>query len=84
MRKNISVTNERVLEAMEKSENASKLIEVAVLKYLDDLEADYITKAELDEILEDYNKKVCILNENYTQNRDLLMNIAKYLKLTDR
>lgn len=81
MRRNISVTNERVIKALEESENASKLIEVAVLRYLDKLEADYVTRDEFNEAQEDYNKKVCILNENYTQSRDLIMNIAKYLKL---
>lgn len=81
MRKNISVTDERVLKAMDQSENASKLIEVAVLRYLDEMEADYVTKEDLDAALEEYNKKVCILNQNYTRDRELLINIAKFLKL---
>lgn len=81
MRKNISVTNERVLEAMNQSENASKLIEVAILRYLEEIDKGYITRDELEEELEKLNKKVCILNENYTQSKELVINIAKHLKL---
>lgn len=77
MRKNISVTNDRVLKAMEQSENASKLIEIAILYYLDSIEADYVTKEELEEI----NKKVCILNQNYTQTVKLLSQMAEYIKM---
>lgn len=79
MRKNISVTNDTVLKALEESENASKLIERAVLYYLDSIEKEYITRQEVEEMLEDGNKKVCILNKNYTQISDMLDMIIKEL-----
>lgn len=77
MRKNISVTNERVLSAMEKSENASKLIEISILYYLDSLEKEYITKEESEEFMQDTNKRIGILNENYLQVAEILNDLIK-------
>lgn len=77
MRKNISVTNEKVLKAMDQSENASKLIEIAMIYYLESIEADYVTREELEQL----NKKVCILNENYTRTVQILSQMANYMKI---
>lgn len=44
MRKTINVTNDIVLETLESSSNASKLIEIAILYYLGLVSKDYIEK----------------------------------------
>ena len=67
MRKNISVTNERVLEAMAQADNASRLIEDAVIYYLDSIEKEYITKEEVSNMILDALKNVEIKNPNYSQ-----------------
>ena len=54
MRKNISVTNERVLKALDESANFSKLIEVAVLHYLDTADKDYMTRLEVIELINSF------------------------------
>lgn len=69
MRKNISVTNGKVLEAMSNAENASRLIEEAVLYYLDSLEHDYITKNEVQSMIFDALRNVEIKNPNYEQEK---------------
>ena len=73
MRKQISVTNEKVLQAMEQSDNASKLIERAMLFYLDSIEKEYITKEDM----EDFERKITICNQNYLQMRDFFEEMAK-------
>jgi len=50
MRKTISVTNPKVLEIMSNSENASKLIEEAILYYME-RDKNYITRSEVLEMI---------------------------------
>lgn len=66
MRKNISVTNERVLEAMAQADNASRLIEEAMLYYLDSIEKEYITKEDVSNMILDAIRHVEIKNPNYS------------------
>lgn len=63
-KKHISVTNERVLTALEESKNASRLIEEAIIYYLDSIEHDYITKEEAQSMIFDALRKVEIRNPN--------------------
>lgn len=80
MRKNISVTNKRVLDAMEDSDNASRLIENAILYYLDSLDKEYITKCEVQGMILDAIKKIEINNPNYSS-EELGNDIASILDL---
>ena len=67
-KKHISVTNKRVLDAMEQSNNASRLIEEAILYYLDSVESEYITKAEVKGLIMDCLRDIPtrpISNPNY-------------------
>lgn len=52
MRKNISVTNDRVLKILDSSPNFSKLIELAVLHYIESKE--YMTRGECVELINSY------------------------------
>lgn len=52
-KKHISVKNERVLEALEGSRNASRLIEEAILYYLDSIEKEYVTSDQVKAIIAD-------------------------------
>lgn len=63
-KKTISVTNDRVLRAMEQSKNASRLIEEAIIYYLDSLEHEYITKEEVQSMIFDALRNVEIKNPN--------------------
>lgn len=65
-KKHISVTNERVLEALSNSKNASRFIEEAVLYYLDSLEHEYITREEVQGMILDAIKNIEIKNPNYS------------------
>lgn len=68
MKKHISITNPRVLEAFEKAtkeKRASRLIEEAVIYYLDSLEHDYITREQVQSMILDALKTVEIKNPNY-------------------
>lgn len=66
-KKHISVTNERVLKALGDSKNASRLIEEAVLFYLDSIENEYVTAEQVKAIIYDCMAKnqVAISNPNY-------------------
>lgn len=79
-KKHISVTNKKVLEAMENSTNASRLIEEAVLYYLDSLEKEYITKEEVKEMLFDFMRTIKIENPNY-ESSDLTNEISDILNI---
>ena len=50
-KKHISVTNEKVLKALNESKNASRLIEEALLYYLDSLENEYVTAEQVKAIV---------------------------------
>lgn len=65
-RRNISITNEEVEMAIERSENASKFIEKCILYYLEQNEQEYVTKEEFK-----------ILNQNFIQQKVILDEIAK-------
>lgn len=65
-RRNISITNEEVEMAIERSENASKFIERCILYYLEQNEQEYVTKEEFK-----------ILNQNFIQQKVILDEIAK-------
>lgn len=83
MRKTISVINKRVLDAMEGSNNASRLIEEAVLYYLDSLENEYVTKDIVKGIVLDCLKDVVlpITNKNYAE--PILEDINAILEMGD-
>ena len=67
MRKTISVTNKKVIEAFEKSKNASRLIEEAVLYYLDSVDKEYVTVEQVKAIIADCipEKVFKIENKNF-------------------
>lgn len=68
MRKNISITNKRVLEAYEKAVEegrGSRLVEEAIIYYLDSIEKEYITKEEVKSMIFDALRNVEIKNPNY-------------------
>lgn len=74
MRKNISVTNERVLQALDESSNFSKLIELAVLHYLDTADKDYMTRLEVIELINSFmmmNQKETISTQATVSKNDL-------------
>lgn len=79
-KKHISVTNERVLDALNNSKNASRLIEEAVLYYLDSLEHEYITREEVQSMILDAISNVEIKNPNYSS-QQLGEDIASILDL---
>lgn len=54
MRKQISVTHEKVIELFEAQENVSKYIEKCVLAYEDFREHDYITREEVLDLLKEW------------------------------
>lgn len=71
-KKHISITNSRVLEAFEnatKEKRASRLIEEAILFYLDSIENEYVTAEQVKAIIYDCMAKnpVAISNPNYTE-----------------
>ena len=68
-KKHISVTNERVLKALAESKNASRLIEEAILFYLDSIENEYVTAEQVKAIVFDCMAKnqVTISNPNYQE-----------------
>lgn len=68
-KKHISVTNERVLKALEESKNASRLIEEAILYYLDSIENEYVTVEQVKAILLDCisSNVTPISNQNYQE-----------------
>lgn len=76
-KKHISITNDRVLDALEGSKNASKLIEKAVIFYLDAVEKDYATKEYVDNLYAECNKMFKICNQNYIQMKYLFDEMAK-------
>lgn len=85
-KKHISVTNKRVLDAMENSKNASRLIEDAMIYYLDAIEHEYITKTEVQSLIVECLKGVAITgpisNKNYIHSIEQLSNdIAGILDL---
>lgn len=67
MRKQISVTHERVIELFESQENVSKYIEKCVLAYEDFKEHDYITRAEVMELLKGYNSPTASTPQKITK-----------------
>lgn len=75
MRKTISVTNKKVLEIMNSSGNASKLIEKAILYYVE-RDKNYITRSEVLEIISNIKQSPI---ERYTD--DLESSIADMLNL---
>lgn len=89
MRKNVSMTNKRVLEAYEKAVEegrGARLIEEAVLYYLDSIEKEYITREEVQEMILSCFKGTGsyepITNKNYTEGtKDLLSDIDNILGL---
>lgn len=82
-KRHISITNDRVLKAFDKAtkENkGSRLIEEAVLYYLDSIEKDYITKEEVNSMILEALRNIEIKNPNYTS-QDLDMDIQNVLDL---
>lgn len=78
-RKNIYFKNGRVRKAVDEADNGSEFVEKCILYYLDSIEKGYITKEEVTGMLDDYDRKVCILNQNYTQVVGVLEEIVKEL-----
>lgn len=65
-RRNISVTNEIVSNALDSSDNVSKYIERAILYYIENTNEEYATKQDFE-----------ILNQNYLEMRDILKEIIE-------
>lgn len=68
-KRHISITNGRVLEAFDnaaKSNKGSRLIEDAVLYYLDSLEHEYITKDQVSAMILNALNQIQITNPNYS------------------
>ena len=73
MRKNISVTNSRVLDALNGADNASKLIEEAILYYIDNSKDSTLT-------LEDVKKEVLTVLYNLGVMKLVTNNIQETIK----
>lgn len=72
MRKQISVTNEKVLELFDKQQNVSKFIEKCVLAY-HEANCGYVTREEVIELIESYlvGREINTPTDNETSvNRD--------------
>ncbi|MBU3812284.1 MAG: hypothetical protein H9893_11590 [Candidatus Niameybacter stercoravium] len=89
MRKNVSITNKRVLEAYEKAVKegrGARLIEEAILYYLDSIEKEYITREEVQEMIISCFKGTGsyepIANRNYLEGtKEILSDIEDVLHL---
>lgn len=64
MRKQISVTNPKVLEYFEQQDNVSKYIERAVLQYEDFKEHDYVTRQEVLELISGFHRATVKVTTN--------------------
>lgn len=83
MRKNISITNKRVLEAYEeavRNGRGSRLVEEAILYYLDSIDKEYITREEVQGMIYDALKSIDIKNPNYSSEQ-LYNDISSILEL---
>lgn len=69
-RRNIYISNETVDIELDRSDNASKYIERAILFYLEETKKDYIEREEFEEEFK-------ILNQNFIQQKVILDEIAK-------
>ncbi|WP_053983450.1 hypothetical protein [Niameybacter massiliensis] len=82
-KKHISITNKRVLDAYEeaaKDGRGSRLIEEAIIYYLDNIEHDYITKEQVQSMIMDALRNIEIKNPNYSS-EELGNDIASILDL---
>ena len=70
-KRHISVTNDRVLKALDESKNASRFIEEAILYYLDSIDKEYVTIDQVKSIVMDYIVRAPnIENKNYESPTD--------------
>lgn len=76
-KRHISVTNTRVDKALSESDNASRLIEDAILFYLDFKQEGYATIGYVEEIATECRREITICNQNYLQLKLVLDDLVK-------
>ena len=76
-KRHISVTNTRVDKALADSDNASRLIEEAVLFYLDFKQEGYATIGYVDKMTTECRREITICNQNYLQLKLVLSDLVK-------
>ena len=79
-KRHISITNDRVLEAFDNAvidNKGSRLIEEAILFYLDFKEEGYATTGYVDEVATEWKREVNICNQNYLQLKLVLDDLVK-------
>lgn len=79
-KRHISITNDRVLEAFDnaaRDNKGSRLIEEAILFYLDFKQEGYATIGYVDEMATECKKEVTICNQNYLQMKILFDDLVK-------
>lgn len=76
-KRHISVTNTRVDKALSESDNASRLIEDAILFYLDFKQEGYATTGYVEEIATECRREITICNQNYLQLKLVLDDLVK-------
>lgn len=72
-RRNISLSSSTVNEFLDRQQNVSKFIENLVLAYIEEQEKEYAELKDLEELRAEFE----ILNENYTQQRELLVTLSR-------
>ena len=72
-----SETNTRVDKALSESDNASRLIEDAILFYLDFKQEGYATIGYVDEMATECKKEINICNQNYLRMKILFDDLVK-------
>lgn len=79
VRKNISFKNGRVIKKIDELPEGqrSDFIEKCVLYFLDSEEKEYVTRSDLEEMIQDYSRDVCIVNKNYVQMKALFEELLK-------
>lgn len=79
-KRHISITNDRVLEAFDnaaRDNKGSRLIEQAILLYLDTQEKGYATTGYVEEIAIECRREITICNQNYLQLKVVLDDLVK-------
>lgn len=79
-KRHISITNDRVLEAFDnatRDNKGSRLVEEAILFYLDFKEERYVTVGYVEEMATECKKEINICNKNYLQLKIVLEDLVK-------
>lgn len=78
-RRNISITNEKVSEFLDRQQNVSKFIENLIIEHIEDKQIEFATKGELEAIREEIERDIQILNKNFSNTKSVLEQVAKYI-----